>query len=122
MARQPKRRSVKGKTRSTPWPPSRARLEELTEEALVDAYNEDEQRHAFFAALDKNLALPFETSVLGVTARVDQIDLATSGEIVAILARRGHALQIGILDLPLPRPLPDGAEWIEAYRYWARGG
>jgi hypothetical protein len=27
---------------------------------------------------------------------------------------------IPILDLPLPTPPPDGAEWIEAYRHWAR--
>ncbi|WP_072946307.1 hypothetical protein [Rhodococcus koreensis] len=24
------------------------------------------------------------------------------------------------LDLPLPAPPPDGAEWIEAYRHWLR--
>jgi hypothetical protein len=35
---------------------------------------------------------------------------------------RGHERQsIPILDLPLPKPPPAGAEWIEAYRYWARG-
>jgi hypothetical protein len=28
---------------------------------------------------------------------------------------------IPTLDLPLPTPPPDGAEWIEAYRQW-RGG
>jgi hypothetical protein len=29
--------------------------------------------------------------------------------------RRGHDRQsIPILDLPLPKPVPDGAEWIEA--------
>lgn len=25
---------------------------------------------------------------------------------------------IPILDLPLPVPRPDGAEWIDAYRHW----
>jgi hypothetical protein len=25
---------------------------------------------------------------------------------------------IAILDLPLPAPAPDGAQWIEAYRRW----
>ncbi|MFK4035944.1 hypothetical protein ACI2LC_09120 [Nonomuraea wenchangensis] len=27
---------------------------------------------------------------------------------------------IGILDLPLPDPPPAGAEWIRAFRRWAR--
>ncbi|MCA1672630.1 MAG: hypothetical protein LC799_10650 [Actinobacteria bacterium] len=27
---------------------------------------------------------------------------------------------ISILDLPLPTPPPEGAEWIDAYRYWLR--
>ena len=26
-----------------------------------------------------------------------------------------------VLDLPLPRSRPRGAEWIAAYRHWARG-
>jgi len=25
-----------------------------------------------------------------------------------------------ILEVPLPMPPPDGAEWIEAYRHWGR--
>jgi hypothetical protein len=25
-----------------------------------------------------------------------------------------------LLDLPLPEPAPEGSQWIEAYRYWAR--
>jgi hypothetical protein len=46
-------------------------------------------------------------------------ELSRSGEIVAI-CRRGHVEQaIGILDLPLPEPSPEGAEWIAAYRHWA---
>jgi hypothetical protein len=30
--------------------------------------------------------------------------------------------KLPILELPLPTPRPLGSEWIEAYRYWARGG
>ena len=29
--------------------------------------------------------------------------------------------RIPILDLPLPTPPPEGAQWIEAYRRWAKG-
>ena len=87
----------------------------------MDAYGEGEQRGSFFTMLDEHLALPFETEVLGVTLVVEQIDLTVSGEIVAICRRGKRVQQIAILDLPLPRPLPAGAEWIAAYRYWARG-
>jgi hypothetical protein len=66
--------------------------------------------------------VPFETVVLGVSVTVERIDLTRSDEIVAV-CRRGTVRQvIPILDLPLPRPRPRGAEWIEAYRYWAGTG
>ena len=32
----------------------------------------------------------------------------------------GRRQAIDVLDLPLPEPLPKGAEWIAAYRHWAR--
>jgi len=58
------------------------------------------------------------SQVVGII--VEGIDLTDEGEIVA-LCRRGCGRQrISILDLPLPRPNPAGAEWIEAYRHWAR--
>ncbi len=39
---------------------------------------------------------------------------------MAYLCLHGKATQhIPILDLPLPTPLPAGAEWIEAYRRWS---
>ena len=61
--------------------------------------------------IEEYLAVPFETVVLGV-------DLNGSEQIVAI-CRRGRARQsLLIIDLPLPTPLPHGAEWIEAYRRW----
>jgi len=90
-------------------------------EAVVDAYGDAEQRGGLFTMMEEHLALPFETNVLGVSVTVERIDLTRADEIVAI-CRRGKARQvIPIQDLPLPRPLPRGAEWIEAYRYWARG-
>jgi hypothetical protein len=42
------------------------------------------------------------------------------GRSFAICARGRLRQRISILDLPLPRRVPDGAEWIEAYRAWAR--
>ena len=47
------------------WPPSRAHLKRLVEEAIVDAYNESEQRCGLFTMIENHLALPFETELLG---------------------------------------------------------
>ena len=103
------------------WPPSRARLERLIEEAIVDAYNESEQRGGLFTMIEDNLAPPFDTEVLGVPVTVERVDLTEADEVVAICRHGRNRQRIAILDLPLPSPRPDGAEWIEAYRYWACG-
>jgi len=103
------------------WPPGKARLKALIEEAIVDAYNESEQRMGFYTLLDAHLDTPFVTQILGATATVERIDMADDEQIVAI-CRRGRARQaIPILDLPLPNPPPAGADWIEAYRRWTAG-
>ena len=97
---------------------SKTALDELIEEATVDCYDEAEQVTGLFTMLEDNLALPFGTSVLGMTVTVAKVDLTVSHEIVAICRRDGHKQVIPILDLPLPASAPDGAEWIEAYRRW----
>jgi hypothetical protein len=73
-----------------------------------------------YTLLSESLAVPFQTVVLGVEVTVEDIDLSDRGEIVAHCTRGGLQQQIGVLDLPLPQPPPDGAEWIEAYRRWTR--
>ena len=103
------------------WPPGKSRLRALIEEAIVDAYNESEQRTAFYTMLDQHLDVPFDTKLLGATAVVERIDMTNDDQIVAI-CRRGRSRQaIPILDLPLPSPPPACAEWVEAYRRWAAG-
>jgi hypothetical protein len=88
--------------------------------ATVDAYNDEEQITGLFTMLEEHLALPFDTEVLGITITVAKIDLTVGNEIVAICRRDTHKQTIPILDLPLPAPRPDGAEWIDAYRRWRR--
>jgi hypothetical protein len=95
-------------------------VDALIEEATVDCYNDEEQITGLFTMIDEHLALPFETEVLGVPVTVTKIDLTIAHEIVAICHRDGHKQAIPILDLPLPAPAPDGADWIEAYRRWQR--
>ena len=74
----------------------------------------------FYTMLEERLALPFETVVLGVSVIVERIEMTDDEQIVAV-CRRGRSRQrVPILEVPLPKRLPEGAEWIEAYRRWAR--
>ena len=93
----------------------RGRLEEA-----LDAYGEAEQATGWHCMIDENLELPFETEILGVTARVEKIDVADDDAIVAVCRRGSHRQTVPLLDLPMPSPAPRGSEWVEAYRRWKR--
>ncbi len=101
---------------------SAARLAEMIEEATVDAYDEGEQATGWFTVIGDNLETPFETEVLGVTVTVKRLELRDDNSIVAVCARGGQQQAIGLVDVPLPSPSPEGAEWLEAYRHWRSGG
>lgn len=94
----------------------------MIEEATVDAYGEAEQIGGFFTLIEDHLDVPFSTTILGVEVVVKKIDMTNAGEIVAICHRGKARQRISLLELPLPSPPPQGAEWIAAYRHWQRGG
>ena len=108
------------KTRGTSRRPriNKARLRAMIEEATVDCYNESEQVTGWFTMIEEKLAIPFETMVLGVSVTVEGVDLNKADQIVAICSRGRDRQRLPILDLPLPSPPPEGADWIEAYRHW----
>jgi hypothetical protein len=95
-------------------------LDDLIEEATIDCYDKSEQVSGFFCMIEEHLAIPFTTKLLGQEVSVKELDVTEADEIVAICRRGPKKLRISILDLPLPNPRPVGAEWIEAYRHWAR--
>jgi len=99
--------------------PDDRELDRLIEEAIVDAHNEWEQSTGLFTMLGEHLALPFTTRLLGQEVVVESIDLDEL-EIIALCRRGRERQRIRLLDLPLPTPAPAGAEWIAAYRRWAR--
>jgi hypothetical protein len=100
---------------------SKAQLDELVEEALVDAYGESEQVTGFYTMMENDLRLPFETEVLGMTVIVEGIDITEYDQLVAVCRKDKTKQRISLLELPLPLTLPKGAEWIAAYRYWRTG-
>jgi hypothetical protein len=99
----------------------RAVLDALIAEATVDCYNESECVTGFFTMLEDSIAVPFQTVVLGVDVTVTRVDLSEDGQITAVCTPRKAKQRIPILDLPLPTPPPEGTEWIDAYRRWAKG-
>lgn len=96
-------------------------LNVLIAEATVDCYNESECVTGFYTMLEDNLAMPFHTVVLGLDVTVTGVDLTEDGQITAVCTRGKAKQRVPILELPLPTPLPQGAEWIDAYRMWAKG-
>ena len=100
----------------SPW--TELELDRLVEEATVDCYNETEQVSGLYTMIEDDLAMPFETVVFGSTLVVERIDLTDRDDIVAVCRRGRELRKIRLLDLPLPSPPPDGAQWIAAYRHW----
>lgn len=109
-------------TRGRAKGPSNTKLGEMIEEAIVDAYDESEQTVGFYTMLEEHLATPFKTEMLGVEVTVERVDITDDEQIVAVCARGKSRQRVPILDLPLPTPPPEGADWIAAFRRWARGG
>ena len=99
---------------------SKQRLDELVEEAIVDANGEEEAAMGFYTMLENDLKLPFDTEVLGVKVTVESIDFAGDDRLVAVCRKGAKRQRVSLMDLPLPSPPPEGAEWIAAYRHWLR--
>lgn len=118
MRKKPTARPPGGKTRGRI---SRSALGALIDEATIDCYNESEQATGLFTMMEEHLAVPFETTVVGVEAVVQRVDIDAQDVIVAIYHAGDHRQRVPILDLTLPSPPPAGAEWIEAYRCWLWG-
>lgn len=97
----------------------RRALQAMVDEATIDAYDESEQVMGLFTMLEENLALPFQTEILGTRAMVGSIELDNDDRIQAVCTRSGKRQKISLLHLAIPASPPRGADWIMAYRYWA---
>jgi hypothetical protein len=94
------------------------KLAAMIADATVDCNDEADEVMGLLNMIDEQLELPFDTTILGVVATVQRVEMAPGNRIVAICVRGRARQPIGLLDLPLPTPRPAGAEWIDAYRHW----
>jgi hypothetical protein len=100
---------------------SRARLDELVEEALVDADTESQPATSFYTRWKTTSGCPLKRRFL---AQRQAWKASISPPTInwwpfAGKVRPGSGFRLW--NLPLPSPPPVGAEWIVAYRYWRTG-
>src|SRR2546422_9078651 len=105
MTRIRKRKAKRGRARL-----SKARLDRLVEEAIVDCYNESEQVTGLYTMIEDNLALQLEMPVLRVPVTVERVDVGQREEIVAGARRAAVPQTVPIKALPLTPPPPAGAD------------
>jgi hypothetical protein len=48
----------------------------------------------------------------------ESIDITEDDQLIAVCRKGKDRQRISLTDLPLPETLPEGGEWIVAYRYW----
>ena len=71
MSRVPRRQTTRPRKRAAHPVLGKRRLNDLVEEAIIDAYGESEQRVGLLTMLEEHLAVPFTTETLGSAVRVD---------------------------------------------------
>ena len=99
---------------------SQSELDEMIEEALVDAYGESEQITAFYTMIEENMTFPFESVILGAKVHIEKVDLTDDERIVFVCRRQRERLLLDVRELRYSNPAPDGWKWIEAYRHWTQ--
>jgi hypothetical protein len=75
--------------------PTKAELRDLVEQATMDCYNESEEVTGLYTMIEEYLAVPFQTSVLGMDVTVGTVDLTDAEEVVVVCRREGRATPPG---------------------------
>jgi len=96
------------------------RIQELIEEAIIDAYDEEEQFMGFFNMIEENVKTPFKAKVIGEEVEVVEITMGETNEFLAVCKRNGKKHTVNLTSLKFCDPLPAGYEWIEAFLEWKK--
>ena len=98
---------------------SEEELNDLVDEIVVDAYNDDEQLSAFQVVIEDEVALPADASVIGEPVTVLSIDYENERRGLTARCRRedGSEYTVAACDLVFPEG-SKGSDYIAAYRRW----
>jgi hypothetical protein len=101
---------------------SEERLQELLEEATVDAYGDEEEFSSVLITLDENVDWPLSATLAGMPVEVLGLDESASGlrrGIVARIRRGGKEYKAALSDLTFSDVDETSAEWLAMFRWWA---
>ena len=99
-----------------------SQIREIIEEAIVDAYNDEEQEGGFLVLLQDNLPFPFKAYVIGEEVKVVDVDQDVDERgIMAICKLKGRKHRVSITSLEWIGKAPKEAKYIEAYKAWLQG-
>ena len=96
------------------------RIQQWMDDAMCDAYDEQEQLSGFFTIIEDSIKAPCEARVAGTPVSVLGVDM-TDTRILAI-CKRAHVrtkYRIDIRDVTIDPKTPV-SECIDAYRRWSR--
>lgn len=90
-------------------------IEAAREEALLDAYGDDEQRAALASMAASELVCPFQASVIGRHVPVVDISESESGYSVDLTVEvDGEQFIVDARSVELVKPFPEGVEFLAA--------
>jgi hypothetical protein len=99
----------------------KADLRALIEEALEDAYG-DEQPGALLSMLQDEVDRPFKARAFGMAVEVQAFDTEPRSEAIVAICRVGRKkYRVLVTELEWDPPGPKGVERIEAYKAWLSG-
>ncbi len=98
-------------------------LDKLLEEAMVDAYGDEEQFSGVLVTLQDNLPFPFQAKVIGEPVEVVGIDERRSDlrrGVIAQVRKDGKEYRVALSELEVPENFK-GRKWLELYEYYVGG-
>jgi hypothetical protein len=100
---------------------SKARLDELIDEAIVDCWGQEEEHTALLTMIEERVVCPFRAKLIGETIEIRRFEWPRSGYgLITVCRRKGRAYRVDVNSLEWVEPLPEGFEWIAAYQAWRK--
>ena len=95
-------------------------IEECTEMAIVDCYDDYEQASGWLACLDDIFSAVKQVKVAGAVVKFKRFDLVHDTAIVAICEQHNKKIKVPLAALELIKPTTAQELWLEAWLAWAK--